>query len=162
MISIHMLKLCGDSVWKPLEIIFKNCLQEGLLPHEWKKANAQKLINKKNDPQKISSNYQPVSLLPVCSKIFESCIYNSMYRQFDNNLLISKPFLTFLTKPGTKVLFMCCTSMVLLEFNDFFNQFSKQQKTNSSFKCPAFFMGRHLRKSSSRVYSRATTLSLVH
>ena len=47
MISIYMLKLCGDSVWKPLEIIFKNCLQEGLFPHEWKKANAQKLIDKK-------------------------------------------------------------------------------------------------------------------
>ena len=25
MITIHMLKLCGDSIWKPLEIIFKNC-----------------------------------------------------------------------------------------------------------------------------------------
>ena len=24
MISIRMLKLCGDSIWKPLEIIFKN------------------------------------------------------------------------------------------------------------------------------------------
>ena len=104
------------------------------------KSQCTKTDRQKNNPQKISSNYQPVSLLPVCSKIFESFIYNSMYRQFDNNLLISKPFLTFLTKPGTKDLFMCCTSMVLLEFNDFFNQFSKQQKTNSSFKCPAFFM----------------------
>ena len=30
MISIRMLKLCGDSIWKPLEIIFKNCLEEGI------------------------------------------------------------------------------------------------------------------------------------
>ena len=32
MISIRMLKLCGDSIWKPLEIIFKNFLKEGMIP----------------------------------------------------------------------------------------------------------------------------------
>ena len=50
MIRIHMLKLCGDSIWKPLEIIFKNCLKEGIFPNEWKKANVvpihKKMINK--------------------------------------------------------------------------------------------------------------------
>ena len=39
MISIRMLKLCGDSIWKPPKIIFKNCLKEGIFPNEWKKAN---------------------------------------------------------------------------------------------------------------------------
>ena len=34
MISISMLKLCGDSIWKPLEIIFKNCLKEDVFPDE--------------------------------------------------------------------------------------------------------------------------------
>ena len=34
MISIRMLKLCGDSIWKPLETIFKNCLKEGIFPNE--------------------------------------------------------------------------------------------------------------------------------
>ena len=45
-----MLKLCGDSIWKPLEIIFNNCLKEGIFPDEWKKANVvpihKKMINK--------------------------------------------------------------------------------------------------------------------
>ena len=87
MISIRMLKLCGDSIWKPLEIIFKNCLQEGIFPNEWKKANVVP-IHKKNYKQ-ILSNYRPVSLLPVCSKISERLIYNSMYKHIiDNNLLL--------------------------------------------------------------------------
>ena len=34
MISIHMLKLWWDSIWKPLEIIFKNRLKETIFPHE--------------------------------------------------------------------------------------------------------------------------------
>ena len=48
MMSIRMLKLSVDSVWKPLEIIFKNCLKEGIFPDEWKKANrsTKKIINK--------------------------------------------------------------------------------------------------------------------
>ena len=55
MISIRMLKLCGDSIWKPLEIIFKNCLKEGIFPNEWKKANVVP-IHKKNDEQILSNS----------------------------------------------------------------------------------------------------------
>ena len=39
MISIHMLKLCDKSIFKPLSIIFKCCLTQGIFPSEWKKAN---------------------------------------------------------------------------------------------------------------------------
>ena len=39
MISIHMVKLCGDSIYKPLEMISKSCLNQGIFPAEWKKAN---------------------------------------------------------------------------------------------------------------------------
>ena len=38
-ISIRMLKLCGDSIWKPLEIILKNSTKEGIFPDEQKKAS---------------------------------------------------------------------------------------------------------------------------
>ena len=85
MISIRMLKLCGDSIWKPLEIIFKNCLKEGIFPNEWKKANVVPIHKKKNDKQ-ILSNYRPVSLLPVSSKILERLIYNSMYKHISDLL----------------------------------------------------------------------------
>ena len=69
-----------------LEIIFKNCLKEGIFPNEWKKANVVP-IHKKSDTQ-ILSSYRPVSLLPVWSKIFERLIYNSMYKHVsDNNIL---------------------------------------------------------------------------
>ena len=39
MFSIRMIKLCGNSMYKPLSIIFNDCLNEGKFPHEWKKAN---------------------------------------------------------------------------------------------------------------------------
>ena len=44
------------------------------------------LSTQKNDKQ-ILSKYRLVSLLPVCSKIFEHLIYNSVYKYLsDNNL----------------------------------------------------------------------------
>ena len=36
-ISIHMFKVCGPSIYKPLEIIFNQCLETGVFPSEWKK-----------------------------------------------------------------------------------------------------------------------------
>ena len=38
-IRIRMLKICESSIYKPLEIIFKSCLESGIFPREWKKAN---------------------------------------------------------------------------------------------------------------------------
>ena len=87
MINIRMLKLCQDSIWKLLKIIFKNCLEEGIYPNEWKKANVA-LIHTKNNKQ-ILSNYGPVLLLPVCSKILERLIYNSIYKHINDNNLLS-------------------------------------------------------------------------
>ena len=46
MISIRMLKLCGGSICKPLELIFKTCLGNSRFLPEWKKANVSLFIRK--------------------------------------------------------------------------------------------------------------------
>ena len=66
-ISIRMLKICGSSVCRPLQIIYKSCLDRGKFPQEWKKANVVP-VHKKNDKQLVK-NYRPISLLPICAKI---------------------------------------------------------------------------------------------
>ena len=67
-----MLKICCESILKPLELIFKSCIESGKFPIEWKKAN-----------------YRPISLLPVCGKILERIIYNKIFEFFSENELIS-------------------------------------------------------------------------
>ena len=47
MISIRMIKICGESISKPLQMIFKSCIQNGTFPNEWRKANIP--IHKKGD-----------------------------------------------------------------------------------------------------------------
>ena len=68
-ISAQMLLLCGDTVALPLKLIFSNILSTGIYPNTWKLANVTP-IHKKNDKQLIN-NYRPISLLPICSKLFE-------------------------------------------------------------------------------------------
>ena len=85
MISIRMLKACGESILKPLELIFKSCIESGKFPIEWKKANVAP-VHKKNNKQLIENN-RPISLLPVCGKILERIIYNKMFEFFSENEL---------------------------------------------------------------------------
>ena len=68
-ISVRMVELCDDSLLQLLSIIFQKCLYSGVFPDSWKKSNIVS-IYKKNNKQLIN-NYRPVSLLPICSKIFE-------------------------------------------------------------------------------------------
>ena len=75
MISIRMLKLCDKSICKPLNIIFKSCLTQGIFLSERKKANVP--IHKKTTSS--VKNYRPVSLLSICSKVLERIIYNAMF-----------------------------------------------------------------------------------
>ena len=62
-ISIRLLKICDSSIVRPLSIIFKNCLQTGTFPNNWKKSNVVP-IHKKGDKE-LLQNYGPVLLLPA-------------------------------------------------------------------------------------------------
>ena len=72
MISIRMIKICGESILKPLELLFKSCLENGKLPIEWKKANVVPVHQKSN--KQLIENYRPISLLRVCGKMLERLI----------------------------------------------------------------------------------------
>ena len=82
-----MLKIFGDSIYKPLEIIFKKALLTGVFASEWKKRNIVP-VHKKSEKQNVK-NYRPVSLLLICRKIFERPIFNEICRSFISNNLIS-------------------------------------------------------------------------
>ena len=70
---------------RPVSIIFKNCLQTGTFPNNWKKSNVVS-IHKKGDKQSLQ-NYRPVSLLPVCSKTFERIVLKPMLEFLEENNL---------------------------------------------------------------------------
>ena len=70
-----MIKLCDASICKPLELIFKSCLENG-----------KKIMWFQHT---MKEKYLPISMLPVVEKIFERILYNNIYEFFTENNLIS-------------------------------------------------------------------------
>ena len=114
MISIRMVKWCDKCICKPLSIIFKSCLMQGIFPSEWKKANVVP-VHKKN-PTSSVTNYRLVSLLPICSKVLERIIHNTMFTHFIENNFISANQSGF--KPGDS-----CVNQLLPTTNEIFSSF---------------------------------------
>ena len=52
-------------------------MESGSFPSEWKKGNVVP-IHKKDDKQCLK-NYRPISLLPICGKIFKKLIFNEIF-----------------------------------------------------------------------------------
>ena len=86
-VSTRMIRICGNSIIKPLLSIFNLSFTSCIFPSQWKKGNVVP-VYKKGD-RSIPKNYRPVSLLPVFGKIFEKCIYDALYRYFETNTLFS-------------------------------------------------------------------------
>ena len=83
MIRICMLKLCGESDCRPLDTIYKTCLESVNFPSEWKKANVFP-VHKKGDKQTVLH-------LSICRKLFIWILYmnNDITEFFAENNLIS-------------------------------------------------------------------------
>ena len=101
--SIRIGKVCGPSIYRPLEIIFNQFLQTGVFLSEWKKGNIV-IIHKKGDKQMLQ-NYSPVSQLPICGKILEKLIFNEMFEFFIQNILTASSQSGF--KPAILVSINC-------------------------------------------------------
>ena len=88
-LSVDLYKLCTS-------LVSKSCVDKGKFPQEWNKANVVP-VHKKNDKQLVK-NYHPISLLPICGKISERILYNSLFDFLNQNDLISPAQSGF--KPG--------------------------------------------------------------
>ena len=82
----RILKICDDSIALPLFLIYKKCIDEKLFPKQWKRANL--IPTHKKNEKNLISNYRPISLLPICGKIFEKIILDNLYPYIFKNKFI--------------------------------------------------------------------------
>jgi hypothetical protein len=76
-IPCRLLKEVAHEIAPSLCRLFDLSLSLGVVPSEWKFANISPIF-KKEDPS-IESNYCPISLLCVLSKVLERCVFNHCY-----------------------------------------------------------------------------------
>ena len=75
----------------PLFKIFQASISEGIFPDKLKLAKVTPIF--KTGDSTESSNYRPISVLPIFSKVLERIIYNRLYSFLtDNNILYEKQF----------------------------------------------------------------------
>ena len=67
-ISICMINLRGDSLYKPLKIIFVSCLNLEIFTAEWKKVNAMVVYKKRDHMLKNTDRYPFFQCLVKCLK----------------------------------------------------------------------------------------------
>jgi hypothetical protein len=82
-ISPRVLKAAANPISFCLERIFHASMSTGTVPKDWTQANITPVF-KKGERFK-ASNYRPVSLTCICSKLLEHIVVSNMMSHFDQN-----------------------------------------------------------------------------
>jgi hypothetical protein len=86
-IPAMILKTAANELAPALSIFFQASVSQGVLPADWRKATVVPIF-KKGDKSK-ASNYRPVSLTSICSKVLEHIIHSSIMDHFDDNNILT-------------------------------------------------------------------------
>ena len=82
-----VLRNAAAELASPLARLYQLCFNKEYMPAQWKVANVIPCF-KKGDKHSLS-NYRPISLLSVLSKVMEKLINKSMWKHLENHKLIS-------------------------------------------------------------------------
>ena len=83
---LRILKVAAEPVSYCLQLLFTASLRTGIIPSDWKQANIMPVF-KKGDRFK-ASNYWPVLLTCICSKLMEHVVVSRLMKHFDEHKIL--------------------------------------------------------------------------
>lgn len=86
-ISPKILKYCALALCEPITHLFKLSLDQSHLPAEWKLHMITPIY--KSGDKSLISNYRPISLLCIISKVLEKIVYNHIIDYLSSNVIIN-------------------------------------------------------------------------
>ena len=75
-LSPKVFRYCAPALYLPIYHLFSQCFQQSSLPHEWKIHCITPIF--KSGDRTMVSNYRPISLLSIISKVLERIVYNNI------------------------------------------------------------------------------------
>ena len=86
-ISSYFLKLALTFIENSLAFMFNTSIETSMFPDSWKIARVTLIY--KNGDRADKSNYRPISVLPVISRLFEKLVTIQVYKHMEDNGLFS-------------------------------------------------------------------------
>ena len=82
-ISCYFLKLALPFIENSLACLFNTSIETSQFPDSWKLARVTPIFKEGDKTEK--SNYRPISVLPVISRLFEKLVANQIYQHMNDN-----------------------------------------------------------------------------
>ena len=98
-LSARVLRECAAELSGPVARLFSTFFRAGFMPAAWKMANVVPVYKKKN--RSSVTNYRPISLLPILSKVMESVINTQLMNFLEEHGILSRNQFGFRPKLGT-------------------------------------------------------------
>ena len=86
-ISSYFLKIALPFIENSLAFLFNTSIETSLFPDSWKVARVTPIY--KDGDRSEKTNYRPISVLPVISRLFEKLVFNQLYQYMKDNCFIS-------------------------------------------------------------------------
>jgi hypothetical protein len=120
-IPAQILKIAAEEIAPALSYIFQRSLDTGSVPSSWLCANISPIF-KKGD-RSDASNYRPVSLTSICSKILEHIIHSQIMNHFDKFSILTNKQHGFRAKHS-------CEAQLILTVNDLALSLNNKSQTD--------------------------------
>lgn len=111
-ISSYFLKLALPLIENSLAFLFNTSIETNIFPDDWKVARVTPIF--KNGEKTDKSNYRPISVLPVISRLFEKLVSDQLSQYMETNGLFSNNQSGFLRLRST-------VTCLLKNTNDWYN-----------------------------------------